>query len=517
MPTIINGDGVVTAGGTASTQGRVVLAEQTGSGTNTVTIQAPATLAADLTFTMPTADGTNGQVLQTNGSGALSFVNQTAPTSLATPLAVIGNATAGAEIRLPEDTDNGSNYVALKAADSIASNLTFTLPSADGTNGQVLQTNGSGALSFATISTGVTEIGSVARVVADKNMYIATPSNAIVTGGAKKASEFSFSGATIPSYTLARYSTYYSAWYASVNSILVFSTDGINFTPVLRVDSSMTGLSLDGGNGQYCPFVVNDSDGRLFAFGTTSAGYRGYIIKSSISGSWGSPVNLTSAVNLWYAEYVSFADAASSGIVIGWSTTSTHYVATIAAGGSADTTRATTSNSNGQAMMFEWNKTANVAMSVQRTPSAGQAALFLSPTGNINASWTSVTNTTTGFSPGSNIAQTRPIISNAGYGLIWEEGNNSYRYTATTTLNGAWTSGSTPDGNTILYIGHNGTVWYMATGTTGTSGNIQNFYTTSSATPTGWASYPAIPIFNPAGSTQPYNIQPIPNYSQRKY
>ena len=79
MPTIINGDGVVTAGGTASTQGKVVLAEQTGSGTNTVTIQAPATLASDLTFTMPTADGTNGQFLQTNGSGALAFA--TVPTT----------------------------------------------------------------------------------------------------------------------------------------------------------------------------------------------------------------------------------------------------------------------------------------------------------------------------------------------------------------------------------------------------------------------------------------------------
>lgn len=81
MPTIINGDGVVTAGGTASTQGRVVLAEQTGNGTNTVTLQAPASLAADLTFTMPTADGTNGQFLQTNGSGALAFASvSTSPT-----------------------------------------------------------------------------------------------------------------------------------------------------------------------------------------------------------------------------------------------------------------------------------------------------------------------------------------------------------------------------------------------------------------------------------------------------
>ena len=82
--------------------------------------------------------------LKTDGAGNLSF----ASLSFATPLTVIGNSTAGSSIRLPEDTDNGSNYVALKAPDSLSSDLTFTLPSADGTSGQVLQTNGSGVLSF---------------------------------------------------------------------------------------------------------------------------------------------------------------------------------------------------------------------------------------------------------------------------------------------------------------------------------------------------------------------------------
>jgi hypothetical protein len=82
--------------------------------------------------------------LKTDGAGNLSFDSL----SFSTPLAVIGNATAGSEIRLPEDTDNGSNYVAIKAPDTIASNLTLTLPSADGSSGQVLQTNGSGVLSF---------------------------------------------------------------------------------------------------------------------------------------------------------------------------------------------------------------------------------------------------------------------------------------------------------------------------------------------------------------------------------
>ena len=71
---------------------------------------------------------------------------------LATPLAVRGNGTAGAELRLPEDTDNGSNYVAIKAPDSLSATYTLTLPSDDGSADQYLKTDGSGGLSWATVS-----------------------------------------------------------------------------------------------------------------------------------------------------------------------------------------------------------------------------------------------------------------------------------------------------------------------------------------------------------------------------
>lgn len=49
---------------------------------------------------------------------------------------------------------NGTNYVAFRAPNSIATDVTWTLPNADGTNGQVLQTNGTGTLSWATPSGG---------------------------------------------------------------------------------------------------------------------------------------------------------------------------------------------------------------------------------------------------------------------------------------------------------------------------------------------------------------------------
>lgn len=65
-----------------------------------------------------------------------------------TNIEVSGGSTQGGEIRFKEDSDTGSNYTALKAGNP-SSNVTFTLPIADGTSGQAITTNGSGVLSFA--------------------------------------------------------------------------------------------------------------------------------------------------------------------------------------------------------------------------------------------------------------------------------------------------------------------------------------------------------------------------------
>jgi hypothetical protein len=65
------------------------------------------------------------------------------------------------EIRFRETTANGTNYVALKAPASVSADLTFTLPATDGTNGQILSTNGSGVLSFITPSAGISWQSSV--------------------------------------------------------------------------------------------------------------------------------------------------------------------------------------------------------------------------------------------------------------------------------------------------------------------------------------------------------------------
>ena len=70
---------------------------------------------------------------------------------------IANGATSSGEIRFFEDTDNGSNYVGLNAG-SISSSFTLTLPTADGSSGQFLKTDGSGALSFDTVSSAADDL-----------------------------------------------------------------------------------------------------------------------------------------------------------------------------------------------------------------------------------------------------------------------------------------------------------------------------------------------------------------------
>ena len=90
-----------------------------------------------------------GNALDVNGYAITSASNGLVEiTPNGTGAVKLGGNTNPAELRFFDE--GGNNYIALKApADaSISADETFTLPATDGTNGQVLQTNGSGVLSF---------------------------------------------------------------------------------------------------------------------------------------------------------------------------------------------------------------------------------------------------------------------------------------------------------------------------------------------------------------------------------
>ena len=70
---------------------------------------------------------------------------------------IVGNnATTGGSLQIKEGTNNGTHHVQLKAPNALSGNVSFTLPSADGSADQFLKTNGSGTLSFGSVSTSFT-------------------------------------------------------------------------------------------------------------------------------------------------------------------------------------------------------------------------------------------------------------------------------------------------------------------------------------------------------------------------
>jgi hypothetical protein len=98
-----------------------------------------------------------------SGSAAISFSKLSGVVGTTTAQSVAGVKTFTdnvlidneKELRLYEATGSGSNYLGFKAPSAVTSNTTFTLPNGDGTSNQVLQTNGSGTLGWATVAAGI--------------------------------------------------------------------------------------------------------------------------------------------------------------------------------------------------------------------------------------------------------------------------------------------------------------------------------------------------------------------------
>ena len=66
---------------------------------------------------------------------------------------IVGNSTSvGGTIKFNEGTNNGTNFVGLKAPNLLSATTTFALPGADGSPGQFLKTDGAGNLEFMTVN-----------------------------------------------------------------------------------------------------------------------------------------------------------------------------------------------------------------------------------------------------------------------------------------------------------------------------------------------------------------------------
>lgn len=127
----------------ATSAGFIEFFEDSDNGTNKLTLIGPAS-TADVTLTLPSATDTLVGLATTD---TLTNKTLTSPTITEPEVSTTLDMNAQAVLRF-YDSDS-SNYVAFKSPTTVASDLTWTLPDADGASGHVMTTDGAGNLSFA--------------------------------------------------------------------------------------------------------------------------------------------------------------------------------------------------------------------------------------------------------------------------------------------------------------------------------------------------------------------------------
>ena len=163
-----------------------------------------------------------------NGANSAWIVVSSDVTATNLGLAALSGATFTGDVTMNAQSDvrfadsDSSNYVALQGAATIGSNVTFTLPSSDGSNGQVLQTNGSGVLSFASASGAVTSVGGQ-------------------TGAVTYATSWAVgTGATAATNTDLDVSGTYAGNVVAVSALDIDCSTGNYFTKSISADSTFT-------------------------------------------------------------------------------------------------------------------------------------------------------------------------------------------------------------------------------------------------------------------------------------
>jgi hypothetical protein len=162
------------SGGTVTVSSGGATTVNIGTGSKNYVIVDPSTTSVISAVPAASPGGTTNAIQYNNGGVFAGSTNFTFDGS---------NVQIGSQGDLRLGDSDNSNYVALHAPTTITSNYTLTLPATTGSANQVIQTDGSGNLSFATVSGGAAwqavVTSTTLTTVSKQGYFINTSSNAI--------------------------------------------------------------------------------------------------------------------------------------------------------------------------------------------------------------------------------------------------------------------------------------------------------------------------------------------------
>ena len=234
------GDAITLKGDGGSETGQITL---NNAGNTAGTVLKSGAVSSSVTFTLPTADGSNGQVLSTNGSGVLSFSDDSG-ISLATARGGISindtNGTATATGGLAYDSSTGvitfspadlSTFITASSTDTLT-NKTLTAPviTSVTSGGNAITFPNSTAQTLAGLAEDQTFLAANRGTVTDNTTsmdFNLTTSNNFKCAPAAGSITLTFNSGTIPAASVGQSGNIY----VDNTNAAVVSTAGVVKTP----------------------------------------------------------------------------------------------------------------------------------------------------------------------------------------------------------------------------------------------------------------------------------------------
>ena len=246
-----------------------------------------------------------------NSNNAVNFSAGTKDVFLTYPADKSVNRDASGNVSIPAQGDlrledaSGGQYVGLQAPSTVGSSLTFTLPSADGSAGQLLKTDGSGNLSFTTINASPSFTATASGALANGDKVILNSNGTVsvidgVTGALGSATTFTSSSAIL--YLATTFDS-------SNNKIVLAYRDNSDSNKGKAVVGTISGTSIsfgsavvfnatNGSTSQIAATFDSNSNKVVLAYAEGSVGNKGTAVVGTVSGtsiSFGTAVEFENA------------------------------------------------------------------------------------------------------------------------------------------------------------------------------------------------------------------------------